>query len=78
MALIANVKSISRTLTGAGNNFSESYFTVLVQGIFNSIISHGHLGRHFGFFSNLILRRTAANFTEISRKHVFPASRNIL
>ena len=28
-----------------------------------------HLGRHLGFFKNIILRKTAANFTEISRKH---------
>ena len=27
-----------------------------------------HLGRHLGFFKNFILRKTAANFTEISRK----------
>ena len=26
--------------------------------------------RHLGFFKNLISRKTAANFTEISRKHV--------
>ena len=38
-----------------------------------------HLGRHLGFFKNFILRKTAANFTEISRKHVFAASnRNII
>ena len=38
-----------------------------------------HLGRHLGFFKNYILRKTAANFTEISRKHVFAASnRNII
>ena len=29
-----------------------------------------HLGHHPGFFKNFILRKTAANFTEISRKHV--------
>ena len=34
-----------------------------------------HLGRHIGFFKNFILPKTAANFTEISRKHVFAASR---
>ena len=34
-----------------------------------------HLGRHLGFFKNFILRKTAANFTEISRKHVFTASK---
>ena len=34
---------------------------------------------HLGFFRNIILRKTAANFTEISRKHVFAASdRNII
>ena len=38
-----------------------------------------HFGRHLGFFKTLILRKIAANFTEISRKHVFPASnRNIV
>ena len=30
--------------------------------------------RHLGFFKNLILYKTAANFTEISRKHVSVAS----
>ena len=36
------------------------------------------LGRHLVFFNSFILRKTAANFTEISRKHVFAASnRNI-
>ena len=34
-----------------------------------------HLGRHLGFFKNFFLRKTAANFTEISRKHVFAASK---
>ena len=29
---------------------------------------------HFGFFKNFTLRKTAANFSEISRKHVFAAS----
>ena len=33
-----------------------------------------HLGRHLGFFKNFIFRKTAANFSEISRKHVFAAS----
>ena len=33
-----------------------------------------HLGRHPGFFKNFILRKTAYNFTGISRKHVFSAS----
>ena len=33
-----------------------------------------HIGRHLGFFKNVILRKTAANFTEISRKYVFAAS----
>ena len=39
-----------------------------------------HLGHHLGFFKNLnILCKTAANFTEIRRKHVFTASnRNII
>ena len=36
-------------------------------------------GRHLGFLKNFILRKTATNFTEISRKHVFAASnRNIV
>ena len=35
--------------------------------------------RHLGFFKHFILRKTAANFTEISRKQVFAASnRNII
>ena len=33
-----------------------------------------HIGRHLGFFKNSILHKIAANFTEISRKHVFAAS----
>ena len=33
-----------------------------------------HFGRHLGFLKKFILRETAANFTEISRKHVFAAS----
>ena len=38
-----------------------------------------HLGRHFGFFKNFILRKTAENLAEISRKHAFAASnRNII
>ena len=38
-----------------------------------------HIGRHFGNFKNFILRKTAANFTEISRIHVFAASnRNVI
>ena len=32
-----------------------------------------HIGRHLGFFKKFTLRKTAANFTEISRKHVFAA-----
>ena len=36
------------------------------------------LGRHLGFFNKIILCKTAANFTEINRKHVFADSnRNI-
>ena len=31
-------------------------------------------GRHLGFFKTCILQKNAANFTEISRKHVFAAS----
>ena len=39
-----------------------------------------HIGRHLaGFFKIFILRKIAANFNEISRKHVFAASiRNII
>ena len=38
-----------------------------------------HIGRHLGFFKNVILRKTAASFTKISRNHVFAASnRNII
>ena len=38
-----------------------------------------HFGRHLGFLKNFILHKIAASFTEISRKHVFPASnRNII
>ena len=33
-----------------------------------------HLGRHLGYFKNFIFRKTATNFTGISRKHVFLAS----
>ena len=37
-----------------------------------------HLGRllggHLGFFKKFILRKTAANFSEINRKYVFAAS----
>ena len=37
-----------------------------------------HTGRHLEFFKKCISRKTAANFTEISSKHVFAASnRNI-
>ena len=35
--------------------------------------------RHIGFFKKIDFHKTAANFTEISRKHVFAASnRNII
>ena len=38
-----------------------------------------HLGRHLGFFKKFTLHKTAANFTEISTKHVFATSnRNII
>ena len=38
------------------------------------VSQHGrHIGRHLGFFKIFILRKIAANFTEISRKHVFAA-----
>ena len=38
-----------------------------------------HFGRLLGFFKKIILRKIAASFTEINRKHVFPASnRNII
>ena len=30
-----------------------------------------HRGRHLGFFKTFIFNKTAANFLEISRKHVF-------
>ena len=33
-----------------------------------------HIGRHLGFFKIFILRKIAANLTEISTKHVFAAS----
>ena len=44
------------------------------------VSQHGrHIGRHLGFFENFILHKIAANFTEISRKHVLAASnRNII
>ena len=32
------------------------------------------IGCYLGFFKNLILRKTAAYFTEICRKYVFAAS----
>ena len=38
-----------------------------------------HFGRHLGFCKNSILLKTSANYTEISRKHLFAASnRNII
>ena len=38
-----------------------------------------HLGRHRGFFKNVILLKTAAKFTKISTNHTFAASnRNII
>ena len=45
-----------------------------------TVVSHvRHLGHHLAFFKKIILRKTAANFTEISRKHVFAAlNRNII
>ena len=37
------------------------------------------LGRHLRFFKNFILRKTAENFAEISKKRVFAASnKNII
>ena len=44
------------------------------------VSQHGrHLSRHLGFFKNFILHKTAANFPEISGKHVSVASnRNII
>ena len=33
-----------------------------------------HLGRHLGFSKIFISHQTAANFTGISRKHMFAAS----
>ena len=39
----------------------------------------GRIARHLGFFENVILRKIAAYFTEISRKYVFAAlNRNII
>ena len=35
-----------------------------------------HLGRHLGFFKISIFSKTAGNFLEISRKHVFTTSSN--
>ena len=38
-----------------------------------------HIGHHLSFFENFLLRKISANFTEISRKHVFAAlNRNII
>ena len=38
-----------------------------------------HLERHLGFYKNFIFSKTAANFFEISRKHVLTTSnRNII
>ena len=38
-----------------------------------------HFDHHLEFFKNFILCKIAANFIEINRKHVFPASdRNII
>ena len=34
-----------------------------------------HLSRHLGFFKNFTFHKTAINFTGISRKHVFLASK---
>ena len=44
------------------------------------VSQHVHLlGHHLGFFKTFILRKTAANFAEISRKHVFAVfNRNII
>ena len=44
------------------------------------VLQHVRLvGRHLGFSQKNILRKTAPNFTEISRKHVFAASnRNMI
>ena len=41
--------------------------TIVSQDVF-------HLGRHIGLFKKYILFKSAANFTEIIRKHVFAAS----
>ena len=51
-----------------------SYLTISNHGL------TGHLGRHLGvFFQIFFLRKIAATFTEISRKHVSVASnRNII
>ena len=38
-----------------------------------------HLGRRLGLFKSFIFSKTAPNFLEISRKHVFAASnRNMI
>ena len=37
-------------------------------------VASQHQVRYLGFFKNFILRKTAANFTKISRKHVFAIS----
>ena len=39
------------------------------------VVSHHarHLGRHIGFSKIYFAQNCAANFTEISRKHVFAA-----
>ena len=46
----------------------------------NGCLQHvRHIGRHLGFFENCILCKIAANFTKISRKHMFAASnKNII
>ena len=41
------------------------------------VSQHVFLCRYLGFFKTFILRKVAANFPEISRKHVFTASNKL-
>ena len=53
-----------------------NYFPLRTVAMATVVSQHA---RHLGFFRNIILHKTVANFTEISRKHVFAASdRNII
>ena len=60
---------------------SRKKFRAFLRYLYLSLVSEHvhHIGRHLGFFKNFILHKAAANFTEISREHVFAASnRNII